>query len=158
MSESSYQRYRDFVQAGIGKLLRSGEHLETSIDRYKSRMQGRTDVQSLQAKLKEDEEQLVQTRTKIDALKKFFVELVERWGKPSDRVIGFVRWAPPIGVGASPSRRPTSRASSGTPGTASSLSKASSPSPKSPTPLPISIPRNPKTSLTFVACLNTTAP
>ena len=38
----------------------------------------------------------------VDKLKQFFVEIKTQWSKASDRVIGFVRWAPPIGVGVAP--------------------------------------------------------
>ncbi|CAE6532659.1 unnamed protein product [Rhizoctonia solani] len=38
----------------------------------------------------------------IEKLKTFFLKMEPGWSKPEDRVIGYVVWAPPIGVGAPP--------------------------------------------------------
>ena len=57
-----------------------------------------------QKRLDKYEAQLVSTRIQIDDLKDFFVDVKKRWSKPEHRVIGFVRWAPPIGVGVAPHR------------------------------------------------------
>ncbi|GJJ08359.1 hypothetical protein Clacol_002573 [Clathrus columnatus] len=61
-------------------------------------------VEDLQAKLKKNEVELAETRIKINKLKTFFVDIKKRWSKLKDRVIGFVAWAPPIGVGVAPHR------------------------------------------------------
>ena len=61
-------------------------------------MEGGINVEESQAKLEEHEAELAKLHTKIDTLKKFFVNIKKRWSKPKDRVIGFVRWAPPFGT------------------------------------------------------------
>jgi hypothetical protein len=62
------------------------------------------DVQELRIKLIHYEVELARTRSEIYNLKKFFVDINKRWGKPKDRVIWFVRWAPPISAGVAPHR------------------------------------------------------
>jgi len=41
---------------------------------------------------------LSKTRTAIEELKKFFVQVKKQWTKPKDRVIGHIVWAPPVSV------------------------------------------------------------
>jgi hypothetical protein len=42
------------------------------------------------------------TRTKIGAVKAFFVDVQKKWSKAKDHVIGYVHWAPSIGVAVPP--------------------------------------------------------
>jgi hypothetical protein len=60
---------------------------------------GGNDAQKSAGELAETQDQLTKTVTKIDALKAFFVDVKKRWSKLKDRVIGYVVWTPPIGVG-----------------------------------------------------------
>ena len=46
--------------------------------------------------------ELEKIRTKIDVFKDFYVDIKKGWSKTKQRVIGYVVWAPPIGVGVAP--------------------------------------------------------
>lgn len=102
MGAPAFTNYLASIQALIGTHIDSVESLEKKIDTLRTRLQGRINVQESQIKLDENEAELAKTRTKIDNLKKFFVDIKKRWSKSKDRVIGFVRWAPPIGVSVAP--------------------------------------------------------
>ncbi|KAI0320034.1 hypothetical protein OF83DRAFT_1169689 [Amylostereum chailletii] len=104
MRARAFKNYLASVQALIGMHINSVESLEKKIDTLRTRVRDRINVEESQTKLDENEAELAKTRTKIDNLKKFFVDIKKRWSKSKDRVIGFVRWAPPIGVGVAPYR------------------------------------------------------
>ncbi|CAL1713291.1 unnamed protein product [Somion occarium] len=101
---SAFTNYLASIQALIGTHLDSVESLEKKIKTLRTRVEDGINVQESQIKLDQNEAELVKTRSKIDDLKKFFVNIKKRWSKPKDRVIGFVRWAPSIGVGVAPHR------------------------------------------------------
>jgi hypothetical protein len=100
----AFTNYLASIQALIGTYIDSAESLEKKINALKTRVQDGINVQESQIELDENEAELAKTRTKIDNVKKFFVDTKKRWSKPKDRVIGFVRWAPSIGVCVSPHR------------------------------------------------------
>ncbi|KAI0033279.1 hypothetical protein K488DRAFT_48055 [Vararia minispora EC-137] len=102
MNQSTFKNYLASIQAVISTYNDAAEVLETKISKLRARLQGGIDDQESQAKLDENEAEFAKTRNKIEKLKQFFVEIKKRWSKPKDRVIGFVRWAPPIGVGVAP--------------------------------------------------------
>ena len=104
MGAPAFTNYLASIQAVIGTHIDSVESLEKKINTLRTRVQDGINVQESQIKLDENEAELAKTRTKIDDLKKFFVDIKKRWSKPKDRVIGFVCWAPPIGVGVAPHR------------------------------------------------------
>jgi hypothetical protein len=104
MDAPAFTNYLSSIQALIGTHVDSVESLEKKTNTLRTRVQDGIDVQESQIKLDENEAELAKTRTKIDNLKKFFVDIKKRWSKSKDRVIGFVRWAPPIGAGVTPHR------------------------------------------------------
>ena len=104
MGASAFTNYLVSIQALIGTLIDSVESLEKKINTLKTRVQDGINVEESQIKLDVNETELAKTRTKIDNLKTFFVNIKKRWSRPKDRVIGFVRWAPPIGAGVAPHR------------------------------------------------------
>jgi hypothetical protein len=104
MGTPAFTNYLASIQALIGTHIDSVESLEKKINTYSNRVRDGINVQESQIKLDGAEADLANTRIKIETLKKFFVDIKKRWSKPKDRVIGFVRWAPPIGVGVSPHR------------------------------------------------------
>ncbi|TFY75008.1 hypothetical protein EWM64_g9004 [Hericium alpestre] len=104
MGAPAFTNYLASIQALIGMHIDSVESLEKKINTLRTRVQDGINVQESQTKLDENEAELAKTRTKIDSLKKFFVDIKKSWSKPKDRVIGFVRWAPPIGAGVAPHR------------------------------------------------------
>jgi hypothetical protein len=104
MGSSAYTNYLASIQALIGTLIVSVEILEKEVSTFRGRVQAGINVEDSQAKLLENEAELAKTRSKIANLKEFFVDIKKRWGKIKDRVIGFVAWAPSIGVGVAPHR------------------------------------------------------
>lgn len=104
MGAPAFTNYLASIQAHIGTHIDSVESLEKKINTLRTKMQDGIDFRESQIKLDENEAELAKTRTKIDNLKKFFVDIKKRWSKSKDRVIGFVRWAPPIGGGVAPHR------------------------------------------------------
>lgn len=103
MRRTAFKNYLAFIQCNIGTLLRMVKYLEECITSLKNLVEG-DDSRAEQAtvELQQKQEELSKTRTKIDALKAFFVLVREKWRKEKDRVIGHVVWAPPIGVAAPP--------------------------------------------------------
>jgi len=104
MGKPAFTNYLASIQALIGTLIDSTEYIQRTNTTFRNRVEAGTNVQESQAKLDENEAELLKTRRKIDKLKKFFVDIKKRWSKRKDRVIGFVAWAPPIGVGVAPHR------------------------------------------------------
>lgn len=104
MGAPAFTNYLASIQALIGTHIDSVESLEKKINTLRTRVQNGINVQESQSKLHENEAEFAKTRTRIDNLKKFFVDIKKRWSKSKDRVIGFVRWAPPIGAGVAPHR------------------------------------------------------
>ena len=104
MGARTFTNYLASIQALIGANIDSVEYLEKKNATLRNRVEGGINVEESQAKLEENEAELAKLHNKIDTLKKFFVNIKKRWSKPKDRVIGFVRWAPPIGDGVAPHR------------------------------------------------------
>ncbi|KAH9047158.1 hypothetical protein EDB84DRAFT_1264204 [Lactarius hengduanensis] len=104
MGALAFKKYLVSIQALIGTHVDSVEPLEKKIKTLRTRVQDGINVQESQIKLDKYKAVLAQTRTNIDNLKEFFVDIKKRWSKSKDRVIGFVRWAPPIGAGVAPHR------------------------------------------------------
>ncbi|KAG9016342.1 hypothetical protein FRB90_003216 [Tulasnella sp. 427] len=104
MGPDAFKNYLASIQALIRTLIDTVSSLEKKITLYSGRVRDGINVDESQKKLDEHETQLANTRTQIDDLKNFFVDIKKRWSKPKDRVIGFVRWAPSIGVGVAPHR------------------------------------------------------
>jgi len=104
MGALAFKNYLASIQALIGTLISTVESLDKKITSLRDRIENGIDVVESQRKLNESENDLAKIRTKIEALKGFFVDIKKKWSKAKDRVIGFVRWAPPIGVGVAPHR------------------------------------------------------
>jgi len=104
MGAAAFKNYLTSTQALISTLIITVSSLEKKITMFKTRVQNGINVDDSQKKLDEHETRLANTRTQIEDLKDFFVDIKKRWSKAKDRVIGFVRWAPSIGVGVAPHR------------------------------------------------------
>lgn len=104
MGTPAFRKYLASIQALIGVHIGAIESLERKASAHRTGIRNGIDVEESQTKLDRTEYELGQMRSKIDALKNFFVEIKKRWSRRKDRVIGFVRWAPPIGVGVPPHR------------------------------------------------------
>lgn len=104
MGSHGFKNYLASIQVDIGNLIDATLSLEKKIATLRTLVQCGIDIDKSQKKLGERETELANTRIKIEDLKKFFVNIKKRWSKAKDRVIGFVRWAPPLGVGVAPHR------------------------------------------------------
>ena len=104
MGAPAFKNYLASIQARIGTLIDAVSSLEKKITTLKDRVRDEINIDESQKKLGTHLTELASTRTKIEELKDFFVDTKKRWSKSKDRVIGFVRWAPSIGVGVVPHR------------------------------------------------------
>lgn len=104
MGGSAFKNHLASIQALISTLIDAVSSLEKKVTMFKARVQDGINVDESQKKLGEYETELTNTRTKIEDLKDFFVKIKKRWRKANERFIGFVVWAPSIGVGVAPHR------------------------------------------------------
>ncbi|KAI0649850.1 hypothetical protein C8Q79DRAFT_1006169 [Trametes meyenii] len=104
MGTPAFTNYLASIQAKIDNQVDTVEPLEKQITTLKTKVENEIDVDVSRDKLAEKEEELRKTLGRIEKMKAFFVTVSTKWSKPKDRVIGFVRWAPPIGVGVPPHR------------------------------------------------------
>ncbi|KIM25253.1 hypothetical protein M408DRAFT_331350 [Serendipita vermifera MAFF 305830] len=105
MSTPAFTNYLASVQANIGTLIETVDSLEKRAKTLTRRVEADgDDAQKSAGELEETQGELTKTRAKIDALKAFFVNVKRRWSKVKDRIIGYVVWAPPLGVGVPPHR------------------------------------------------------
>ncbi|CAE6389034.1 unnamed protein product [Rhizoctonia solani] len=104
MGAPAFKNYLASIQAVIGTHIDAVARLEKKVMTFRGRVQDGINVVESQKKLGKHETELANIRTKIEDLKNFFVNIKKKWSKPKDRVIGFVRWAPSIGVGVASHR------------------------------------------------------
>lgn len=101
MGDLSYKKYLGEIQVHIKVLTDSVESLERRVKTLGDRVQGGINIKESQARLAEYEAELAKMHTKVDQVKKFSTK-IKRWSKLKDCVIGFVVWAPSIGIGNAP--------------------------------------------------------
>lgn len=104
MGKAAFTSYLASIRAMINNHVDTVGPLEKQIGALKTKIENEIDVDVSRVKLLEKEDELRKTRERIDELRAFFVTVNTKWSDPKDRVIGFVRWAPPIGVSAAPHR------------------------------------------------------
>ncbi|KAF4619396.1 hypothetical protein D9613_005528 [Agrocybe pediades] len=104
MGSSAFTTYVNSIQALIGTYFECIEVLEQRIAWVKTRLEDGVIIDDAQAKLDQNTAEIAVFRCKIEALKTFYVDISKKFGKDKDRVIGFVCWSPPIGVGVPPHR------------------------------------------------------
>jgi hypothetical protein len=105
MRKPAFKDYLASIQANINTLIITIDCLEKRATMLTRRVKADgDDAQKSAGELKETQGELTKTRTKINVLKTFFVDVNKKWSKVEDRVIGYIVWAPPIGVGIPPHR------------------------------------------------------
>ena len=104
MGAPAFTNYLASIQALIGTHIDSVESLERKINTLETRVQDGINVHESRVELGVNEAVLAPMRHKLDNVKTFFTDIKNGWSQSKDRVIGFVRWAPPIGVGVAPHR------------------------------------------------------
>ncbi|EIW74087.1 hypothetical protein CONPUDRAFT_160466 [Coniophora puteana RWD-64-598 SS2] len=96
MGNPAFTDYVDSIQAHIKTLQDSINIIEKKIPTLRPNLpQSQTELDAYEA-------ERVRLRARIDELRAFYVDIRKRWGKTTQRVIGHVVWAPPIGVGVAP--------------------------------------------------------
>ncbi|KAI9432395.1 hypothetical protein H4582DRAFT_1111952 [Lactarius indigo] len=104
MRPNAFTNYLASIQGHIGRILiDTVDPLEKHIAKLTRRVEaGGDDAQKSAGQLAETQRDLTELRTKIEALKQYFVKVKTKWGKLKDRIIGHVVWAPPISVATPP--------------------------------------------------------
>src|SRR5258706_16161220 len=102
MGDLAFTNYLASIQAHIGTLLDTVESIERKINTLTIKVRDGINLPESQTKLDENMAELKKIRTKIDVFKDFYVKIRKGWSKIKQRVIGYVVWAPPIGVGVAP--------------------------------------------------------
>ncbi|KAJ3822737.1 hypothetical protein F5880DRAFT_1483572, partial [Lentinula raphanica] len=104
MGKSAFRHHLAHIKILIGTNLESAKALQDNINTLRSYVQDGINVQESQTQVDENVAKLARTHTKIEHLKNFYVKIRCWWHRPKDRVIGYIRWAPSIGVGGAPHR------------------------------------------------------
>ena len=104
MGKPAFENYLASIQARISAHNDCVELFEKKVKKLGQMIKDGINVQDSRIKLDAADAELPNLRIKIRDLKKFYVDIKQQWSKPKDRVIGFVRWAPPIGGGVLPRR------------------------------------------------------
>ena len=102
MGVPAFETYLASIKELIQTLTYTVESLENQTRRLKDRVQDGINVHESRVELGVNEAVLAPMQHKLDNVKTFFTDIKNGWSQPKDRVVGFVRWAPPIGVGVAP--------------------------------------------------------
>ena len=103
MGPNAFADYLAFIQGHIDALIDTVDSLEKRVTTLTRRVEaGGDDAQKSAGELAEYQGELTKIRTKIDALRQYFVKVKTKWGKLKNRIIGHVVWAPPISVATPP--------------------------------------------------------
>ena len=102
MSNAAFTGYLTLIQAHIGTLIETINTMQTKIEALRANVQNKIDLPQSQLDLDNYVAERDRLQNIIAELKAFFVNIKKHWRKPSQRVIGHVVWAPPIGVGIPP--------------------------------------------------------
>ncbi|CAE6530617.1 unnamed protein product [Rhizoctonia solani] len=102
MGNPAFTNYLVSIQAHIGTLLETVESIDRKINTLTIRVRDGVNIPESQIKLDENVAELGKIHRKIDVFKAFYVDIKKGWSKIKQRVIGYVVWAPPIGVGVAP--------------------------------------------------------
>ncbi|EJT98039.1 hypothetical protein DACRYDRAFT_96687 [Dacryopinax primogenitus] len=102
MGNPAFTNYLASIQAEIGTLIDPVDAIEKKVKTLTSNVHNGIGLPQSQIELNTHVAEHDRLRGKINALKDFFVDIKKRFGKITQRVIGHVVWAPPIGVGVAP--------------------------------------------------------
>lgn len=100
MGEDKFTKYLSSIQGCLFSLNYELNQCEKRINKYRMRVRDGVDLQESHARLEENEAALVRSRSEIDKVKEFDEDIKQNWSTPENRVIGFIRWAPPYDVDA----------------------------------------------------------
>ena len=102
MGSPTFTKYLTSIQARIGTLIDTVDNIEERIRTLTLDVQNGIGLPQSKHNLDDKMAERTRLRRNIDALKAFFVDMKKRWSKITQRIIGHVAWAPPIGVGVAP--------------------------------------------------------
>lgn len=101
MGKPAFENYLLSIEAHIGTHLETIESIERKIKTLTTRVRDQVNLVESQKSLAENVAELEKARTKIDVLQAFYSSIKKGWGQIEQRIVGYVIWAPPIGVGVS---------------------------------------------------------
>lgn len=103
MGSRAFSAFLKSIQSHIGSLNTTVDYLERKLTGLMARSEDNDpEAQEAVRYLAKTQDQLGETRTAIEELKRFYVKMKKQWTKPKDRVIGHVVWAPPFSVSTAP--------------------------------------------------------
>ena len=102
MGDVAFTKYMSSIQAYIDMLLDASDNLEKRIETYKCKVEEESDLEHSKVLLKENEVELSKMNRHIEELELHFKVIKKRWGNHKDRDIGYIVYAPAIGVGRDP--------------------------------------------------------
>lgn len=102
LDPQTFEKYVSSVQSLINENLRTAESIEMTLSKLRTESQRGTLAQDSQERLHMNEDTLGLLCKKIEHLQKLLLDIKSDWSKTENRVIGFVRWAPPVGVSELP--------------------------------------------------------
>ncbi|KAL5633143.1 hypothetical protein ACGC1H_003589 [Rhizoctonia solani] len=96
MGNKDFNHFLTSIQAQIGTLIYTVTVLEKQVATHTRKAQAGN--QQAASDLARTQADLDKKKTAIEELKKFFVKMKGKWSGLNNRVIGYVVWAPPIGL------------------------------------------------------------
>jgi len=104
MGTPAFKDFLDSIKERIGNLNETAKALNIKISSLEGRVANEQGLPNTQQLFDEQRNDLAKNERKVLNLKKFYVTMGKKWAKTTDRVIGHVVYAPPIGVGVGPNR------------------------------------------------------
>lgn len=104
MGEPAFTNYLVAIHGRIETLLRSIKSFQSWIDRLTDKVRDKIGLPDSQTMLDSGIAEVAKLRRKLDVFEGFYTTVKKELSEIEQRIIGFVVWAPPIGVGAAPQR------------------------------------------------------
>jgi hypothetical protein len=108
MGPSVYTNYIAAIQACVGSSVESIKSFEKKIKVLKGELElhdlegDAICAENTQTMLLGYQNKLSETQLMVESLKMFIIRVYAQWREDNNQVIGFICWAPPIGVGVTP--------------------------------------------------------
>jgi len=106
MGPNAFEKYVASILGKIASLNGSITVLERRVASHERKRaeakEGSPEAQKTARNLEYTQLELTMTRANLDTPKAFYVDIFTRWSNPKDRIIGYVDWAPPIGLSVPP--------------------------------------------------------
>ncbi|THH28675.1 hypothetical protein EUX98_g5521 [Antrodiella citrinella] len=108
MAPPAFDNYVASIQTRVSTLNDSVIYLQQRAASYERKRadaeEGGPEALQYAQDLEDTKRELIRTRANAEKLKVFFKNIMTKWRKPKDRIIGYVDWSPPIGIAVPPHR------------------------------------------------------